>query len=403
MTKKVYTPEGVQDILFEECYIKKEIEDKTRKLLISQGYREIETPSIEYYDLYSSRQKNLSQEVMYKFCDKEGRILTLRPELTIPAVRAAITKIKKPRPMKLFYIGNSFRYNDAGGGRMNEYTQAGIEIIGAVSPEADAEVIATAIKFLIEAGLENFQIDIGQVGFFKGLAEEANLSSEETEELRALIDNKNHLGIEKLINNKKLPEDLKELILSMPALFGSKDIIDKVEKMDINDTSRKALQNLRHIMDILNDYGYLDHISVDLGMLPGLDYYTGLIFRGFTYDIGYPILSGGRYDDLVGTFSEAEPATGFSLGINMLITAMRRQELALSQPLIDYFIAYKESCRAIALLKADELRKSGKTVMIDVNKFTPDEAKIYAEANDFSKLMYIADDGKISYISLTVV
>ena len=122
---KVYTPDGVQDILFSECYIKREIETKARNLFRSRGYKEIETPSIEFYDVYSMRQKMLSEETMFKFCDKEGRILALRPDLTIPAVRVATSKLKEfPKPLNLFYIGNTFKFNGAGGGRQKEYTQA---------------------------------------------------------------------------------------------------------------------------------------------------------------------------------------------------------------------------------------------------------------------------------------
>ena len=140
MTKwNVYTPEGVQDILEEECYWKKELESKARTLFRQKGYKEIETPSIEFYDVYSDRQKMLSQETMFKFYDKEGRILALRPELTVPAVRVATSKLKEQeKPLFLSYIGNSFRYNGSGGGKQKEYTQAGIEIIGAQGAQADA-------------------------------------------------------------------------------------------------------------------------------------------------------------------------------------------------------------------------------------------------------------------------
>ena len=398
---KVYTPDGVQDILFEECFIKRDIETKTRNLLRNKGYREIETPSIEFYDVYSSRQKMLSQETMFKFCDKEGRILALRPDLTVPAVRVATSKLKdNPKPMQLFYIGNSFRYNENGGGRQKEYTEAGIEIIGAADVKADAEVIATAVKLLLSIGLENFQIDIGQVEFFKGLIAESDFSEDEAEELRELIDNKDFFGIEKIIGEKNIPQELKDLILSMPSLFGSKDILDKIEKMNINEKSRLALANLREILDILEDYGCSDYISVDLGMLPGLDYYTGTIFRGFTYGIGFPILSGGRYDKLAETFGEAEPATGFSLGINMLITAMRRQGITEPQTEIEYFLGYAESERRFAFEKAEELRKEDKPCAVDVKGFSMEEALEYALKNNFSNMIYISESGKLNQFKL---
>ncbi len=399
---KVYTPEGVQDILFDECYLKKEIENKARQLFRSKGYREIETPSIEFYDVYSDRQKMLSQETMFKFCDKEGRILALRPDLTVPAVRAAASKLKEyKKPLTLFYVGNSFRYNGSGGGKQKEYTQAGIEIIGAEGSKADAEVIATAVNLLLEAGLENFQIDIGQVEFFKGLMADGGFSKDEAEDVRALIDNKDYIGLEKMIEDRMLSPELKKLILSMPSLFGSRDIIEKVESMNINDASRSALANLKEVLEILDDYGYGNYVSVDLGMLPGLDYYTGIIFRGFTHGIGFPVCSGGRYDNLAETFGDRAPATGFSLGINMLITAMRRQKTANIHCGKRYFISYEESERKTAFIKAQEYRKSGIEAAVDVKGFSLDEALDYGVKGDFSSVIYISRGGKINQFDLT--
>lgn len=393
----VYTPEGVQDILEAECYWKKELESKARNLFRQKGYKEIETPSIEFYDVYSARQKMLSQETMFKFYDKEGRILALRPELTVPAVRVATSKLKEQqKPLILCYIGNSFRYNESGGGKQKEYTQAGIEIIGAEGAQADAEVIATAIELLLEAGLENFQIDIGQVEFFKGLMAEGGFSKEEAEALRSCIDNKDYAGMERILNEKELQVELKQTISALPGLFGYQQTIKELKKSNLNPQSRKALENLEEILAILEDYGYSQYVSVDLGMLPGLDYYTGMIFRGFTYDIGFPVCSGGRYDNLAETFGEQAAATGFSLGINMLITAMRRQKLLATIPATDYFVAYAPSARKAAFAKAKELRTAGKQVSLDVKGFSMEEAMEYATEKGYSNLIYITEGSKVN-------
>lgn len=396
MTKwNVYTPEGVQDILEAECYWKKELESKARTLFRQKGYKEIETPSIEFYDVYSARQKMLSQETMFKFCDKEGRILALRPELTVPAVRVATSKLKEQKkPLNLCYIGNSFRYNESGGGKQKEYTQAGIEIIGAEGAQADAEVIATAIELLLEAGLQNFRIDIGQVEFFKGLMAEGGFSKEEAEELRICIDNKDYASMEAILKQKELPAELKETISALPGLFGHQQTIQELQQGNLNPQSRKALENLEEVLAILDDYGYSQYVSVDLGMLPGLDYYTGVIFRGFTYDIGFPICSGGRYDNLAETFGEKAAATGFSLGINMLITAMRRQKLLAKVPATDYFVAYAPTERKAAIAKAKQLRSQGKEVALDMKGFSLEEAMDYATGKGYLNLIYMTEGGK---------
>lgn len=398
---KVYTPDGVQDILFEECYLKKEIENKARNLFRSRGYREIETPTIEFYDVFSARQNVLSQETMFKFCDKEGRLLALRPDLTVPAVRVATSKLKDAeKPLLLFYIGNSFRFNGSGGGKQKEYTQAGIELIGAEGSNADAEVIAAAVALLKESGLKDFKIDIGQVEFFKGLVEEIKLTEEETEALREAIDNKDYLGLEKMIQDREIPKDVKALLRNLPGLFGSKEIIEEIGQMQINTRSRKALSNLKEVLEILEDYGYGDVVSVDLGMLPGLDYYTGIIFRGFTYGIGFPVCSGGRYDGLAETFGEPSPATGFSLGVNLLIAAMHRQKLTRPQLDVEYFIVYEREQRKLAFQEAERLKGEGWRVQMDVKGFSLEEALDYAVKNRVSQVLYLSDGDKVNVFDL---
>jgi capsular exopolysaccharide synthesis family protein len=172
---KIYTPEGVQDILANECFFKRNLEDKIRKVFRSSGFYEVETPIVEFYDAFLAEDGITAQETMFKFFDQQGRILVLRPEITIPIARLAATKFKDvSHPLRFSYIGNTFNYKELGGGKQKEFTQAGVELLGINSPEADAEIIATAIKAVKVSGLENFQIDIGQVDFFKGLMEVIN-------------------------------------------------------------------------------------------------------------------------------------------------------------------------------------------------------------------------------------
>ncbi|MDD4494056.1 MAG: ATP phosphoribosyltransferase regulatory subunit, partial [Eubacteriales bacterium] len=173
----IYTPEGFRDVLFEECYAKRNIEDKIRKMLMQRGFFEIETPSLEFYDAFSPESGLISQETMFKFFDQQGRILVMRPDATIPAARVAATKFgEKDFPLKISYVCNTYRFNELGGGKQKEFTAAGVEIIGEANPEADAEVIAAAIEVIRSLGIDNFQVDIGQMQFFKGIMEDSGLS-----------------------------------------------------------------------------------------------------------------------------------------------------------------------------------------------------------------------------------
>ncbi|MFZ5989879.1 MAG: ATP phosphoribosyltransferase regulatory subunit [Bacillota bacterium] len=393
---KIYTPEGFQDILVNECYHKRYLEDKIRKVFRSRGYYEVETPMVEFYDVFSAEDDITPQETMFKFFDQQGRILVLRPDITVPIARVAATKYKDAGyPIKLSYIGNTFKYNELGGGKQKEFTQAGVEILGVNTPQADAEIIATAIDAVKACGLENFQIDIGQVEFFKGLMEETGLSDEETEQMRELIDRKDFLAIEELVKNHNIRDDLKELIFSLPRLFGAIDVIDRVEKYPINERSINALENLRKVLKILDDYGLSKYVSVDLGMVQSLNYYSGTIFRGFTYGIGFPILSGGRYDKLVEKFGKNSPATGFSLGINMVMMAMDRQKIEIEKPGIDSLITYRESGRKTALKVCESLREQGLVIEMDITGDDVEEVKKYAASKGIGGIINVLDDDNI--------
>lgn len=398
---KIYTPDGVQDILYEECHLKRNMEQKFRTLFRSCGYNELETPTIEFYDVFASDEGAMPQENMFKFFDQQGRILVLRPDITVPIARITATKCREAAyPLRFSYIGNVFRYNDFGGGKQNEFTQAGIEVLGVSTPESDAEVISIAINALKASGLESFQVDIGQVEFFKGLMEETGLSDEKTSQVRMLIDRKDHVGLEEFLNRCDIREDLKKLICDLPGFFGSADVIDRVEALKVNKRSREALENMRQVLKILEDYGLGQYVSVDLGMLRGLDYDTGIIFRGFTYGVGFPILTGGRYDRLVGEFGKDCPATGFSLGINLIMMALQRQKTAVEKPETDSLVCYSDKGRKTAFELCDELRRQGLVVELDIANSSPEAAKKYAAAKNIGGVISIVDEDtvKIHYV-----
>lgn len=389
---KIYTPDGVQDILYEDCYLKRNLEQKLRTLFGSCGFCEVETPTIEFYDVFSSDEGAMPQESMFKFFDQQGRILVLRPDITIPVARITATKYRDGAyPLRFSYMGNVFRYNDYGGGKQNEFTQAGIEVLGVNTPESDAEVISIAIQSLKAAGLESFQIDVGQAEFFNGLMEETGLCGEDVEQVRTLIDRKDYVGLEEFLKKRDFRNDLKKLISDLPGLFGSTGVIDTAEAVNLNSRSRDALCNIRQVFEILEDYGLGQYVSVDLGMLRGLAYDTGIIFRGFTYGVGFPILTGGRYDRLVGEFGRDCPATGFSLGVNMLMMALQRQKIQTERPGIDSFVCYSRQGRKTAFELCAQLRGQGLAVELDISGSTVEAAKERAASKNIGGVINIVD------------
>jgi ATP phosphoribosyltransferase regulatory subunit len=389
---KYYTPDGVQDILPGECYIKKETESKIRDLFRLNGFREIETPTLEFYDVFSAGEGFAPQEGMFKFFDNTGRILVLRYDGTVPAARLASTILKdEPAPLKLFYIGNMFRYNETGGGKQREFTQAGVEILGPNTPEADAQAVELAVMSALEAGITDLQVSVGNVEFFKGLTEEWSLDLQQQEELQKIIDGKETLAIKDFCIRQGLPENAKSILSKMLYSCGTEDVIYEMRSMVKNSRSLKALDNLEQVRRILDDCEMSRYISLDLGMLQSLNYYTGIIFKGFTYGIGFPVFSGGRYDNVVARFGREMSATGFSLGINLVINALRRQGKLGEDKRERVLVAYAPQARKAAFAYAADLRKKGSIVITDC---TGSKKEDIINRNGSTEVIYFDTKGK---------
>ena len=363
---KYYTPDGVADILPGECSVKKRIEAKIRKLFDLNGFMEIESPSLEFYDVFAAGEGFAPQEGMFKFFDKSGRILVLRYDGTIPAARIASTVLKdETEPLKLSYIGNMFRFNETGGGKQKEFTQAGIEILGPRTSEADAQAVELAVEAALAAGIKDLQVSIGDVEFYNGMIDEWGLEENTSAQLQKLIDGKETLAIKDFCRNNGLPERADEVLALMIYSGGTVEMLDDMRRLVSNDRSVRALENLRQVYDILDDCGISGYVSLDLGMVQGLNYYTGIIFKGFTYGIGFPVFSGGRYDNVVGQFGREMSATGFSLGINLIMNALRRQNRLPEDQGIRFLVGYTPAGRKQAFGFAASKKAEGFRTLTD--------------------------------------
>lgn len=360
---KFSLPDGVQDYLPDECYNKRRIEDKIRKIFYLSGYNEIETPVIEFFDVFAGVKPSIDQEQMFKLIDPKGRILVLRPDITMPIARVIGTKMaNNPLPLKLFYLGNVYRYGEFQAGKQCEVAQAGMELLGVNGPEADAEVIAMAIQLFIDLGLDEFQIDIGQVEFFKGLLEEAGVAEQEAEEIRNLIDHKNMLALEAVLKKLPISEHVKNAIYRLPQLYGNNQILKEAMKISHSPRCRAALENIYQVYEILKDYGFDRYVTFDLGMVQSFNFYTGIIFRGITKELGYPVCGGGRYDRLVSEFGRDLPATGFAVGIKRLLIALERQGKLEEIPRVDVLVVAEHGQMSKAYKFVQQLKSENKRV-----------------------------------------
>ena len=365
MQRIFHTPEGVRDIYNGECSQKHHLQTEIRKVFDSYGYEEIETPSFEYFEVFSREVGTIPSKDLYKFFDREGNTLVLRPDFTPSVSRACATYFNpEHQVITLSYTGNTFINNSSYQGRLKETTQMGVERIGDDSAEADAELLAMTVECLLKAGLKEFQVSVGQVDYFKSLLQDANLDIEEEENLRSLISQKYYFGVEDLVRSQNIPESLEKAFLELPHLFGSSEVLQKARSLTDNICAIKAVERLEEIYEILKIYGYEKYVSFDFGMLSKFQYYTGIIFQAYTYGTGEPVVKGGRYNNLLKHFGKPAASIGFGITVDNLLMALSRQKISLPEKKSPVILTYTEANRREAILEAQKLRNEGTAVAL---------------------------------------
>ncbi len=398
--KLLHTPEGVRDIYNHECKRKLSLQEKIHQVFANYGFHDIETPTFEYFDIFSREVGTTPSKDLFKFFDREGNTLVLRPDFTPSIVRSAAKYYEDTTlPVRLCYKGNAFINESAVyQGRLKETTQMGAELFGDTSVESEAEMIALAVDSLKASGLTKFQVEIGQVEFFKGLLEEAGLDEEEGETLRKLISNKSFFGIEEMLSSKFIDKDLKDVFLRLSEAFGTIEIIYEAKNWTKNARANAAIDRLIQLYELLRAYGCDEYVSFDLGMLSKYKYYTGIIFKAYTYGMGEAIATGGRYDNLMQYFGKASPAIGFVLFIDHLLTAVQRQKMPLPAMAEQTLIVYNEKAYIAAITLAKDLRGQNKPValMKDGNEDAASIGIIGAAGEmDYTHVIYIDENGQV--------
>lgn len=371
MQRIFHTPEGVRDIYNSECSQKRCLQDKIQKVFHRYGFEDIETPTFEYFEVFSKEVGTIPSKDLYKFFDREGNTLVLRPDFT-PSVSRACAAYYSPdeESVSLCYTGNTFINNSSFRGRLKETTQMGVEHYGDESADADAELLAMTVECLKASGLTDFQVSVGQVNYFKSLLEEEGLDEEEEEHLRSLISQKNYFGVEDLVRKQNISEELSQVFLELPQLFGSSEVLEKARTLTTNEKALKAVERLEEIYEILKLYGYEKYISFDFGMLSKYRYYTGIIFQAYTYGTGEPLIKGGRYDTLMKHFGKPAAAVGFAIVVDSLMAALSRQKIQQPKEEEIMVIHYSRDDRAEAVKQAQKLRAEGRAVALRLKKET---------------------------------
>lgn len=389
----LHTPEGVRDIYNEECEKKLELQDRLYKALKRHGYHSIQTPTFEFFDIFGKEVGTIPSSELYKFFDREGNTLVLRPDITPSIARSAAKYfMDEDMPIRLSYMGNTFINNHSYQGRLKESTQLGAELIGDDTVDGDAEMIAMAIDALKSSGLKNFQISVGHVEFFRGLMEAAGLSEEQEEVIRELIANKNFFGVEEEISDCSMNQNLKELFGMLGTIYDNAASFEEAKTYAADYPKvYKAIRRLEDLDAVLKVYDVDKYVTYEFGMLSSYHYYTGVIFAGYTYGSGEPIVKGGRYDKLLTYFGKDAASIGFAIVVDQLMAAISRQKIEITVKHDNQLIVYKPEYRREAVEKAIALR--AKDCNVELIAWAMDKSKAdyeaYALRNQIAELTFM--------------
>lgn len=392
----LHTPEGVRDIYNEECEKKMQLQGELLGILKGYGYHPIETPTFEFFDIFGKEIGTTPSKELYKFFDREGNTLVLRPDMTPSVARAAAKYfMDEDMPIRLCYMGNTFINNSSYQGRLKESTQLGAELIGDGTVEADAEILAMVVDCLQKAGLKDFQISVGHAEFYRGLVAAAGIDEDAEEELKNLIANKNFFGVEEFAETLNLEERLKELFHMLGSLN-----VDRNDLKRAKEISKEypgvvdAIHNLEELRSLLEVYGIERYVSVELGMVSSYQYYTGIIFSGYTFGSGEPIVKGGRYDRLLTYYGKDSASIGFAVVVDQLMAALSRQKIVIPVQGNGTLIVYTKAFRNEAITEAKTRRKKGIPVELILKDDTKTHAdyKAYAKRNRIAELTFLEEE-----------
>ena len=403
MKKLLHTPEGVRDIYNVECGKRLALEGRLKKVFHLYGYHDIQPPTFEYFDVFGKEIGTIPSKDLYKFFDKDGNTLALRPDITPSIARAVATLFKEEElPIRLCYTGNTFVNHSNYQGRLRETTQMGAELMGDDSVEADAEMLALVIESLLTIGLKEFQLNVGNVDFFQSLIEDACLDEEAEERVRELINNRNYFGVEEFLESIQVKRSSKEAFAALNELVGGVDILVHAKNIAPNSKGVMAIRRLEKIYDTLKLYGVEKFVNFDLSMTGTYGYYTGIIFRGYTFGTGDAIVKGGRYDHLIEKFGKQSPSIGFAIVLDELMNALTRQKIRIVYTRKNTMIIYDEGKQREAIALAKDFRRKAKNAELikkDKGKLLEDYVA-YGKEYYAGNLIYIKKSGEITMINL---
>jgi ATP phosphoribosyltransferase regulatory subunit len=366
----------------DEAARKRQVETRLLDVFSRWGYRELVTPSFEYFDVLARGTDVSLQENMFKLVDREtGRMLALRADITPQIARIVATRMRdEPKPLRLAYVTNVFRYDEPQISHSREFVQAGVELVGLEKPEAEVEIVAMTIEGMRALGLQRFQIDLGHLDFFRGLLEAVKTDAVHERAVRIALSRKDVSELARLVAELAPPAHVGDALLALPTLFGHANVLERAAPHARNARSERALTNLAEVYRLLTIYGLADAVLLDLGEVRGFDYYSGLHFEAYVADFGASVAGGGRYDGMIGRFGYECPAVGFAFDVGRVLAVMEAQQVAVELLGPEFFIIDFTAEKTAALSLARRLRDLGASVARDIMTRGLEESLAYARA-----------------------
>lgn len=393
MKNRLITPEGMKDFLFEECESRNFVEKSLMTQYKSGGFSQVVTPSIEFLDVFGSEKGYMDIDKMFKFQDKEGRLVAMRPDSTLPIARLASTRLKNQTlPLRLCYTQKMYLAKTAHKGKNNEVVQSGVEIIGNNSKRSDLEVIFASAKALESCKVQDFTIEIGHIGIFTILVEKLGVSLALKEQLRSLIENKNYPALGDTLEQIGASKEC-EMLKQLPRLFGGEEVFEKARKLFQSEEINEVLKYLQDIYKDLVFAGLEGKISVDLGMVNRTDYYSGIIFRGYIEGHGDAVIYGGRYDNLLKDFGADLPAIGFAIDVDAVANHILCKYGSKQTP-ADILVHAEDGSEMKAVFECSKLQEEGFVVENSLEDSLEYAIK-YAKAKNIAMIHVVGKDTQV--------
>jgi len=366
------------------------VEQKLKGVFKLWGYQEIRSPAIELVEVLSTGVGTELIDNMFKFQDFDGKMVALRAEMTAPVARIVSTKmLEAPKPIRLFYISNVFRYSSSYLEREREFWQAGVELIGSNTPETDGEVLALLASSLRKLGLEEVRIDVGHAGLLQDLLKTSGLNKEKKQVLQNLLRYRDENRLEKFMEHNNLSPKLKEAFAQLSRCRRLQELSSISLKPSKHQKTKNYMKALLEVRDALANYGVENLVFFDFSLARKIEYYTGIVFEASVPNLGLPLGGGGRYDNLLEKFGKLKiPATGFAVEIEKCLQALTAQGFhPIKRSKARFLVASKFKDAAIRAVEA--IRSTGVTAFLDVRRGGSKQVLEYAKRSGITYVVFV--------------